>query len=88
MIRFENGVLYRQNKSRRWGRVALLLYGAIPFGVFFFTMDWYRVHLLLDHLPKCGVCFGTTGSDWGSIISEFFTSQFALAMTPELTWHS
>ncbi len=80
------GVLTDKTKSKRWGRrLPWLLYGSIPFGIFFFLM-WL--------VPTLGG--GVTPSPWMlfwyyvvvSAISQIFYTVVNLpytAMTPELT---
>ena len=66
------GVLTDKTESKRWGRrLPWLLYGAIPFGIFFFlqwivptTNVWVIVLVLRHH--------------WGDISSLLHGSQFAL----------
>ncbi len=80
------GVLTDKTKSRRWGRrLPWLLYGAIPFGVFFF-LQWIVPRFSAD----------PTAQMWGlfwyyvviGLISQVFYTVVNLpytAMTPELT---
>lgn len=80
------GVLTDKTKSRRWGRrLPWLLYGAIPFGVFFF-LQWIVPRFSTD----------PTAQLWGlfwyyvviGLISQVFYTVVSLpytAMTPELT---
>ena len=48
------GVLTDKTESKRWGRrLPWLLYGAVPFGIFFFYSGLYQVLMF-------GCCFGIT----------------------------
>jgi GPH family glycoside/pentoside/hexuronide:cation symporter len=79
------GVLSDRTKSR-WGRrLPWMLYGAIPFGIFFF-LQWLVPHFSADRSTNTWALFG-----YYAIIAIFFNSFFTIvnlpytAMTPELT---
>ncbi len=80
------GVLTDKTKSRRWGRrLPWLLYGAIPFGVFFF-LQWIVPPFASDRTTQ------VSGLFWYyvaiALLSQVFYTVVNLpytAMTPELT---
>ncbi|MBD2452820.1 MFS transporter [Nostoc sp. FACHB-87] len=80
------GLLTDKTKSRRWGRrLPWMLYGAVPFGIFFF-LQWIVPQFSSDRSTNIGVLF------WYyvviGLISQVFYTVVNLpytAMTPELT---
>ena len=74
------GVLTDQTKSRRWGRrLPWLLYGAIPFGIFFF-LQWIVPHVSGWMLFWYYVVIGVLSHTFYTVVNLPYT-----AMTPELT---
>ncbi len=74
------GVLTDRTKSRRWGRrLPWLLYGAIPFGIFFF-LQWIVPHASGWMLFWYYVVIGVLSQTFYTVVNLPYT-----AMTPELT---
>ncbi|MDF5721014.1 MAG: MFS transporter [Rhizonema sp. PD37] len=74
------GVLTDRTKSRRWGRrLPWLLYGAIPFGIFFF-LQWIVPHASGWMLFWYYVVIGILSQTLFTVVNLPYT-----AMTPELT---
>ncbi|MDF5716938.1 MAG: MFS transporter [Rhizonema sp. NSF051] len=74
------GVLTDRTKSRRWGRrLPWLLYGAIPFGIFFF-LQWIVPHASGWMLFWYYVVIGVLSQTFFTVVNLPYT-----AMTPELT---
>lgn len=80
------GVLTDKTKSRRWGRrLPWLLYGAIPFGVFFF-LQWTVPQFAADRTTQMWslfwyyVAIGVVSQVFYTVVNLPYT-----AMTPELT---
>jgi GPH family glycoside/pentoside/hexuronide:cation symporter len=80
------GVLTDKTKSRRWGRrLPWLLYGAIPFGVFFF-LQWTVPQFTADRTTQMWslfwyyVAIGVVSQVFYTVVNLPYT-----AMTPELT---
>jgi GPH family glycoside/pentoside/hexuronide:cation symporter len=80
------GVLTDKTKSRRWGRrLPWLLYGAIPFGFFFF-LQWVVPQFAVDRTAQMwGLFWYYVGI---GVVSQVFYTVVNLpytALTPELT---
>lgn len=74
------GVLTDKTKSRRWGRrLPWLLYGAIPFGIFFF-LQWIVPTTNVWGLFSYYVIIGVISQVFYTVVNLPYT-----AMTPELT---